>query len=198
MIFSLIVKFILHLEKYMLKFKKKKMRRNYLSRQQKEILLKVFALLGILTALTILYATGIAFNLGFYTKTNVTLHYFAAGIIVFLFILHTWLRRCSARRLIQEFKDIIRHRQIDNEENKSFIIQNIKNQTLRELASFFHWNLEQVKQELPLNHVEVENVDDTLKEIAKQNDKDLYDIYVLITKIHIEKNSSAPVANNFC
>ncbi|WP_024955709.1 hypothetical protein [Sulfurospirillum arcachonense] len=169
-----------------------------MDRKKNETIIKVFTLVCIVISLITLYITGTAFALDFYTKTNTILHHLAAAVIILFFVLHTWLRRCSLRKLIQEFKDILAKKQLHNEDNKSLIIQNIKNKPLKELATFFHWDITQIENELPLHHVKVQNTNDTLKEIAQQNDKDLYDIFILITKIHIEKNISEPVLTSFC
>jgi len=169
-----------------------------LSRKNNETLIKIFTLLLILVSLITLYITGIAFSLDFYTKTNTILHHLSATIIILLFILHTWLRRCSLKRLIQEFKDILSKKQLKTVDNKSFIIQNIKNKPLKELATFYHWNLNQIENELPLYHINVKNSGDTIKQIAQQNSKDLYDIFILIIRINIEKNISSPIRTSFC
>lgn len=166
--------------------------------QERETLLKVWTILGILGALIILYITGIAFIFDSHTPLNSILHHGAAFVIFLLFILHTWLRRCSVRRLSQEFMDILRNKQIKRDDNKSFIIQNTKNKSLIELASYFNWDLTYLEQNLPLYHIHIENTNDTLKEIAKKNDKDLYDIFLLITKLHIQKNTPNLAQNSFC
>lgn len=166
--------------------------------QERETLLKVWTILGMLGSLIILYVTGIAFIFDTHTIITTILHHGAAFVIFLLLLLHSWLRRCSIRRLSQEFVAILRHKQIKHEDNKSFIIQNIKNKPLTQLASFFHWDINQIQQELSLHHIHIENTSDTLKEIAKKNDKDLYDIFLLITKIHIEKNTPEPIMRSFC
>lgn len=169
-----------------------------LNREENETLIKVFTLLGIIAALLILYITGIAFALDYYTKASMILHHLASAIIIFLFILHVWLRRCSVKRLSQEFVDILRHKQIHNEDNKSFIVQNLKNKSFEELVTFFHWDLEYTKNALFLQDIKIENTQDTLKTIAKQNNKDLYDMFILITKLHIEKNTPEPITLSCC
>jgi hypothetical protein len=170
----------------------------YLNKEHNETIIKVVTLLGIIFSLLILYSTGIAFIFDSYTKISAILHHLAAGVIVLLFLLHIWLRRCSAKRLTQEFFDILRHKQIHNEDNKSFIVQNIKNKPFDELVSFFHWDLEYIKKALLLQDIKIKDTQDTLKTIAKQNNKDLYDIFILITKLHIEKNTSEPITMSCC
>lgn len=169
-----------------------------MNNKKNETLIKVFTLVCIVVSLVVLYVTGTAFALDIHTKTNTILHHLAAAFIIFLFVLHTWLRRCSLRKLIQEFKDILAKKQIKNADNKSFIIQNIKNKPIKELASFFYWDMTQIENELLLHHIKIEDTSHTIKQIAQQNDKDLYDIFVLITKINIEKNIPEPVRVSFC
>ena len=113
-------------------------------------------------------------------------------------MLHIWLRRCSVKRLTQEFFDILRHKEIHNDDNKSFIIQNLKNRPFVELVTFFHWDLKYIKNALFLQDIKIKDTQDTLKTIAKQNNKDLYDIFILITKLHIEKNTSEPITMSCC
>lgn len=167
-------------------------------KEHNETIVKVLTLLGIIISLVILYTTGIAFLFDSYTKINAILHHLAAGIIVLLFLLHIWLRRCSVKRLTQEFFDILRHKEIHNDDNKSFIIQNLKNRPFDELVTFFHWDLDYTKNALFLQDIKIQDTHDTLKSIAKQNNKDLYDIFILITKLHIEKNTAEPITMSCC
>ena len=44
----------------------------------------------------------------------------------------------------------------------------------------------------------VENIENTLKTIAKSNDKDMYEILLLMMKLHVEKNSSSPLYQSSC
>ena len=54
------------------------------------------------------------------------------------------------------------------------------------------------KSKLLENHVNVENIENTLKTIAKSNDKDMYEILLLMMKLHVEKNSSSPQYQSSC
>ena len=55
-----------------------------------------------------------------------------------------------------------------------------------------------LQQKLLENHVKVENVEDTLKTIAKSNDKDMYQILLLMIKLHVEKNSPSFLDESSC
>ena len=163
-----------------------------------ETVLKVVIIVAILLMFGILYATGIAFVLGVYETYNLLLHKLAALIIIGLLGVHAWLRRCSIRKLFQESVAIVLKKHIRHEDNIDFLIRNTKNQSFQELCIWFHCDASFLQQKLLENHVNVENSTDTLKTIAKRNDKDMYQILLLMLKLHVEKSNPSPVYSDAC
>ncbi len=163
-----------------------------------ETILKVIIILSILVMFVILYVTGIAFVLGNQAPSTFLLHKLAALIILGLLGVHAWLRRCTIRRLAQECIAIFFNKHIRHEDNIDFLIHNTKNQPFNELCSLLHYDILFLQEKLLENHVNVKNIEDTLKTIAKYNDKDMYEILLLMMKLHVEKNSSSPIYSGSC
>jgi len=161
-------------------------------------ILKVAIILAIILMLIMLYVTGIIFVLKDFTPSNLIVHKLAALLILVLLGVHTWLRRCSIRKLLQECIAIISNKHIRHEDNIDFLMQNTKNQTFRELCLLFNCDVSLLQQNLLENHIRVENIDDTLKTIAKHNDKDIYQVFLLMIKLHVEKNSTSPIYTPSC
>ena len=90
------------------------------------------------------------------------------------------------------------NKHIRHEDNIDFLIHNTKNQSFSTLCSLFNWDVSFLQTKLLENHVNVENIENTLKTIAKSNDKDMYEILLLMMKLHVEKNSSSPLYQSSC
>jgi hypothetical protein len=163
-----------------------------------ESVLKVVIIAAILVMFGTLYATGIAFVLEQHSSFILILHKLSALIIIGLLGVHAWLRRCTIRKLLQECVAILCNKQIHHEDNIDFLIRSTKNQSFHELCSLFQSDATFLQQKLLENHVKIDNVDDSLKTIAKANDKDMYQILLLIIKLHVEKNSPSPIDMNSC
>lgn len=163
-----------------------------------ETVLKVVIIVSIIVMFILLYTTGIAFVLHYNTPSNLLLHKLSALIIIGLLGVHAWLRRCTIRRLWQECVAIVLNKHIKNEDNIDFLIQNTKNQSFQALCVLFHCDASFLQEKLLEHHVEVENVENTLKTIAKNNDKDMYQIFLLMIKLHVEKNNPSPIYANSC
>ena len=163
-----------------------------------ETVLKVVIIAVILVMFIALYATGIAFVLNDYTSDNLLIHKVAALVMIGLLGVHAWLRRCTIRKLLQESIAIILNKHIRHEDNIDFLIRNTKNQSFQELCLLFNCDVSFLQQKLLENYVKVENVEDTLKTIAKHNDKDMYQVLLLMLKLHIEKNCPEPNYTDSC
>lgn len=163
-----------------------------------ETVLKVVIIVAIIVMFVVLYTTGIAFVLHYDSTYNLLLHKIAALVIIGLLGVHAWLRRCSIRKLLQECIAIILNKHIRHEDNIDFLIRNTKNQSFQELCLWFNCDAAFLQQKLLENHVTVENSEDTLKAIAKRNDKDMYQVLLLMIKLHVEKNSPSPVYSDSC
>lgn len=158
-----------------------------------ETILKVVIILAIILMFIILYTTGIAFVLDSYTKYNIVLHKVAALLIIGLLGVHAWLRRCTIRKLLQECIATFFNKHIHHEDNIDFLIHSTKNQSFQALCVLFNGDLSFLQQKLLENHVMIDNIEDTLKTIAKNNDKDMYQILLLMIKLHVEKNNPLPI-----
>lgn len=163
-----------------------------------ESVLKVVIIVAILVMFGVLYITGIAFVLDHPTPSNLFLHKLSALVIIGLLGVHAWLRRCTIRKLLQECIAIIYNKQIHHEDNIDFLIRTTKNQSFQELCILFHCDATFLQQNLLENHVKIENSEETLKTIAKANDKDMYQILLLMIKLHVEKNSPSMLDTRSC
>ncbi|KFL33094.1 MULTISPECIES: hypothetical protein [unclassified Sulfurospirillum] len=163
-----------------------------------ESVLKVVIIVAILLMFGLLYMTGVAFVLDHHSSFNLSLHKLSALFIIGLLGVHAWLRRCTIRKLLQECIAIMCNKQIRHEDNIDFLIRSTKNQSFHELCSLFNCDVSFLQQKLLENHVKIDNVDDTLKTIAKANDKDMYQILLLMIKLHVEKNSPSIIDTSSC
>ena len=155
-------------------------------------------IVAIIMMFGVLYTTGIAFVLGSHAPSTFLLHKLSALIIIGLLVGHAWLRRCTIRRLWQECIAIVLNQHIKNEDNIDFLIQNTKNQSFQKLCTLINGDVAFLQQKLLENHVKIDNVENTLKTIAKSNDKDMYQVFLLMIKLHVEKNSPSPIYTNSC
>ena len=163
-----------------------------------ETLLKVVIIIAILVMFILLYLTGILFVLDATSHASIFSHKLAALLLIGFLGVHTWLRRCTIKRLLQESFAILTNTHIRHEDNIAFLIHNTKNHSFQELCSWFNCDVSLLQQQLLENHVTVTRVEDTLKTIAKSNDKDMYEILLLIIKLHVEKNSPSPLYGSSC
>jgi len=111
---------------------------------------------------------------------------------------HAWLRRCTIKRLLQESFAILTNTHIRHEDNIEFLIHNTKNQSFHELCLWFQCDSAWLQSELLKNHVHIHRVEDTLKTIAKANNKDMFEILLLMMKLHVEKKNPSPVYKSVC
>jgi len=163
-----------------------------------EIILKVIIIASIILMFIVLYVTGITFVLHYDTTYTILLHKLAALFIIALLSVHAWLRRCTIRKLLQESIAILLNKHIRHEDNIDFLIQNTKNSSFKELCTLFNCDVLLLQQKLSENHVNVSTVENTLKTIAKENDKDMYQILLLMIKLHVEASSPSPIYKNSC
>ena len=159
-----------------------------------QTVLKAIIIVAILLILGVLYTTGIAFVLRDYSPSNLLLHKLAALLIIALLGVHAWLRRCTIRKMIQECIAIVLNKHIHHEENIDFLIHNTKNQSFQELCTLFKCDVLFLQAKLLENHIVIDSVEDTLKTIAKHNDKDIFQILLLMIKLHVEKNNSSAMS----
>ena len=167
-------------------------------RHLNETVLKVVIIVLILVMFVTLYTTGIAFVLHNQEPYVLLLHKLAALVIIGLLGVHAWLRRCTIRKLYQECIAIISNTQIDHEDNIDFLMRTTKHQSFQELCTMFQCDTAFLQEKLLENHVNVEKVEDTLKTIAKSNDKDMYQVLLLMIKLHVEQKSPSFLDKSSC
>lgn len=163
-----------------------------------ETVLKVIVIIAIMVMFITLYVTGIAFVLHYDTPATLIVHKLAALIILGLLGVHAWLRRCTIRKLLQECVAIMFNRHIRHEDNIDFLIQNTKNQSFKALCLMFNYDVSFLQQKLLEHHIKIESSENSLKTIAKANDKDMYQILLLMMKLHVEKSTPSPLYTDSC
>jgi len=154
-----------------------------------ETVLNVITIIAILIMFVLLYVTGIAFVLNHATTGTLLVHKLAALIILMLLGIHAYLRHCTIRRLLQECIAIARNQHIRHEDNIGFLIHNTKNQSFQDLCAWFACDVSSLRQKLLENHVNIKNTEDTLKRIAQENNKDIFEIFLLMMKLHVEEKT---------
>ena len=163
-----------------------------------ETVLKVIIILSILLMFIILYTTGILFVLKMNSTETLLWHKAAAFVIIVLLSVHAWLRKCTIRKLYQECKALLFHTNIHHEDNIDFLIRNTKHQSFEELCDLFKCDSALLQEKLLENHVVIKDVKNTLREISKANDKDMYQVLLLMLKLHVESKSASPIYGDSC
>ncbi|MBE0496616.1 MAG: hypothetical protein IBX45_09420 [Campylobacterales bacterium] len=140
--------------------------------------------------LLILYGTGFGFHQEEVSSWNLMLHHMAAVGLLVLIGVHTWLNACKMRKMRDEFRAMLKGQDIKHHDNRGFLIEQLKQKSLREMCALFNMDGARLQESLRVRHIYVKDLDENFKAIAKANQKDMYELWILILREHVEHASS--------
>jgi hypothetical protein len=154
-----------------------------------ETLFKVFIILLLCIALVILGFTAFKFYNADYTQTALSWHMYMGALVLLLMPVHMIIKKNKMKKLAQEFINILLRKDIKHVNNKEELLENIKKRSIKEIADLFGVKLDTLVENLEKNHIVLSSEVQTLKDIAKENSKDMYQIFILILRLHVESSS---------
>jgi len=152
-----------------------------------ETVVKVVVLLSLFFILLFLAYTGSLFHLGELDGTYMLLHKSAGVLLLLLTLIHIYMKRNKVKKISEEFIDLLFNRNIKHVNNKEELLEILKGKTLEELSLLFNLNMQDLLLTFKKNNIEVSDSTQKLNKIAKSNSKDLYKIFILILKEHVQK-----------
>lgn len=152
-----------------------------------ETVVKVVVLLSLSFILLFLAYTGSLFHLGELDETYMLLHKIAGVLLLILTLIHIYMKRNKVKKISEEFIDLLFNRNIKHVNNKEELLEILKGKTLEELSLLFNLNMQDLLLTFKKNNIEVSDSTQKLNKIAKSNSKDLYKIFILILKEHVQK-----------
>lgn len=152
-----------------------------------ETVVKVVVLLSLFFILLFLAYTGSLFHLGEFDETTMLLHKSAGVLLLLLTVIHIYMKRNKVKKISEEFIDLIFNRNIKHVNNKEELLEVLKGKTLEELSLLFNLNMQDLLLTFKKNNIEVSDSTQKLNKIAKSNSKDLYKIFILVLKEHVQK-----------
>jgi hypothetical protein len=154
-----------------------------------ETLFKVFIIILLCIALVILGFTASKFYNADYTQTALSWHMYMGALVLLLMPVHMIIKKNKIKKLAQEFINILLRKDIKHVNNKEELLENIKKCSIKEIADLFGVKLDTLVENLEKNHIVLSSEVQTLKDIAKENSKDMYQIFILILRLHVESSS---------
>lgn len=152
-----------------------------------ETVVKVVVLLSLSFILLFLAYTGSLFHLGELDERYMLLHKIAGVLLLILTLIHIYMKRNKVKKISEEFIDLLFNRNIKHVNNKEELLEILKGKTLEELSLLFNLNMQDLLLTFKKNNIEVSDSTQKLNKIAKSNSKDLYKIFILILKEHVQK-----------
>jgi len=163
----------------------------YLFKGINETVFKVVIILLMCIFLVALGFTAYEFYIGNYTQEKLFWHKFMGVMLILIMPIHMIIKKNKIKKLYQEFVNILLKKEIKHTNNKEELVENIKKKSLNEIADIFNIDIERMKDFLQKNHILIKGEDETLSKIAKKNSKDIYQLLILILRLHVE--SSSPI-----
>lgn len=161
----------------------------YLFKKIDETLYKVGIILGLSVALLLLAYSAVKIYFGEIGEYTFTLHV-AMGLVVFILTpLHMVIKKNKIKKLTQEFIDILSGKEINHINNKEELLESLKSKTLHELFLVFNIDKAFLLQALDEEQIEIKSENEKLKEVAKRNAKDIYQLFILILRLHVKHSS---------
>jgi len=99
------------------------------------------------------------------------------------------IKKNKIKKLTQEFVNVLLKKDIKHTNNKEELLEQIKRKTLEEISDMFHIDFQTLTNNLQNNQIIISKEGVKLKDIAKENSKDVYQLFILILTLHV-KNSS--------
>ena len=161
----------------------------YLLKGINETVYKVVIILLMCLFLVILGFTAYEFYTGNYSEEKLFWHKFMGVMLILIMPIHMIIKKNKMKKLYQEFVNVLLKKEIKHTNNKEELLEQIKNKTLKEISGIFHIDFQTLINSLKNNQITISNEDIKLKDIAKENAKDIYQLFILILKLHVESSS---------
>ena len=152
-----------------------------------ETVVKVVVLLSLFFILLFLAYTGSLFHLGEFDETYMLLHKSAGVLLIILTLIHIFMKRNKVKKISEEFIALLLNKNIRHTNNKEELLEVLKEKSLEELSLIFNLNMQDLLLTFEKNSIEVSDPTQKLNKIAKANSKDLYKIFILILKEHVQR-----------
>lgn len=161
----------------------------YLPQKINDTLYKVIIIVLLTLALLILGYTAYRFFRLDYTQEIISWHVAMGILVLCLMPVHMLIKKNKIKKLSQEFINLITGKDIKHINNKEELLDSIKKRSLKEIADIFGMNLESMIRALQENDINCSTQEISLKDLAKENSKDMYQIFILILRLHVESSS---------
>jgi len=154
-----------------------------------ETVFKVVIILLMTIFLVVLGFTAYDFYTGNYTEDNLFWHKIMGVMLILIMPIHMIIKKNKIKKLTQEFVNVLLKKDIKHTNNKEELLEQIKRKTLEEISDMFHIDFQTLTNNLQNNQIIISKEGVKLKDIAKENSKDVYQLFILILTLHV-KNSS--------
>jgi hypothetical protein len=161
----------------------------YLFKKMNETFYKVIIMMVLFLALSILAFTAFDFYRGEFSESKLSWHMFTGTSLLLLAFLHMLTKKNKIKKLLSEFMQIILGRDIKHTNNKKELLRSVESKSLQELGAIFRIDYQELIESLRRKKVSIQDTNRTLKEIAEDNKKDTYQLFVLILRLHVRDSS---------
>lgn len=161
----------------------------YLLKGINETIYKVVIILLMCFFLGVLGFTAYEFYSGNYSEEKLFWHKFMGTMLILIMPVHMIIKKNKIKKLSQEFISVLLKRDIKHTNNKEELLDAIKKKTLKEISTIFRIDFQILVSRLKNNQITISNEDIQLKDIAKENAKDIYQLFILILTLHVKSSS---------
>ena len=144
-----------------------------------EVIFKYIILLLLFICVIGLFMSGVLFLNGEMSENSLNLHIFFGFSLVFLTIVHSYVKKKKLKKLSLEFKNILNHKPVQMDCNTTRFLNALNDVKVGELSKKFGSDIVEI---LRSNDIKVKSVNETMKQICKNNDEKMFYIFVLIVE----------------
>ncbi|WP_107695277.1 chemotaxis protein [Campylobacter concisus] len=144
-----------------------------------EVIFKYIILLLLFICVIGLFMSGILFLNGEMSENSLNLHIFFGFSLVVLTIIHSYVKKKKLKKLSLEFKNILNNKPVQMDCNTTRFLNALNDVKVGELSKKFGSDIVEI---LRSNDIKVKSVNETMKQICKNNDEKMFYIFVLIVE----------------
>ncbi|WP_103582656.1 chemotaxis protein [Campylobacter concisus] len=144
-----------------------------------EVIFKYIILLLLFICVIGLFMSGVLFLNGEMSENSLNLHIFFGFSLVFLTIVHSYVKKKKLKKLSLEFKNILNHKPVQMDCNTTRFLNALNDVKVGELSKKFGSDIVEI---LRSNDIKVKNENETMKQICKNNDEKMFYVFVLIVE----------------
>jgi hypothetical protein len=160
-----------------------------LLKKMNETFYKVIIMIILFSALGILGFTAFDFYRGEFSEGKLFWHMLTGASFFVLVFFHMLTKKNKIKKLLLEFMQIIFDQDIKHTNNKEELLKSVESKSLQELGMIFRMDYQEIIESLRKKKLSIQDTNKTLKEIAKENKKDSYQLFVLILRLHVRASS---------